>query len=121
MLCHAVLCSGMLCIAMLCIAMLYWIWSCCAVLCQAVLCCNGLLVVMLKISAYRSTVQTQTKTCLQDKMLSTAVADHVLWPLAKAFNAKLVPKIHQHLVKIRCCAVHAVLVKAARHWIWCCL
>ncbi len=33
--------------------------------------------------------------CLQDKMLSMAVANHVLWPLAKFVNAKLVPKQHQ--------------------------
>ena len=33
--------------------------------------------------------------CLQDKMLSMAVANHVLWPLAKFVNAKLVPKKHQ--------------------------
>ncbi|KAL3135967.1 hypothetical protein ABBQ32_007009 [Trebouxia sp. C0010 RCD-2024] len=32
---------------------------------------------------------------LQDKMLSMAVANHVLWPLAKFVNAKLVPKQHQ--------------------------
>lgn len=31
----------------------------------------------------------------QDKMLSMAVANHVLWPLAKFVNAKLVPKEHQ--------------------------
>ena len=28
-------------------------------------------------------------------MLSMAVANHVLWPLAKFVNAKLVPKQHQ--------------------------
>jgi len=33
--------------------------------------------------------------CLQDKLLSMAVANHVLWPLAKFVNAKLVPKQHQ--------------------------
>lgn len=33
--------------------------------------------------------------CVQDKMLSMAVANHVLWPLAKFVNAKLVPKQHQ--------------------------
>ena len=32
---------------------------------------------------------------VQDKMLSMAVANHVLWPLAKFVNAKLVPKKHQ--------------------------
>ncbi len=32
---------------------------------------------------------------LQDKLLSMAVANHVLWPLAKFVNAKLVPKQHQ--------------------------
>ncbi|KAL0022613.1 hypothetical protein WJX77_010031 [Trebouxia sp. C0004] len=31
----------------------------------------------------------------QDKMLSMAVANHVLWPLAKFVNANLVPKQHQ--------------------------
>ncbi|DBA65533.1 TPA: hypothetical protein ACH3X2_003143 [Trebouxia sp. C0005] len=31
----------------------------------------------------------------QDKLLSMAVANHVLWPLAKFVNAKLVPKQHQ--------------------------
>ncbi len=33
--------------------------------------------------------------CVQDKLLSMAVANHVLWPLAKFVNAKLVPKQHQ--------------------------
>lgn len=36
-----------------------------------------------------------TALCVQDKMLSMAVANHVLWPLAKFVNAKLVPKQHQ--------------------------
>lgn len=33
--------------------------------------------------------------CVQDKMLSMAVANHILWPLAQFVNAKLVPKRHQ--------------------------
>ena len=37
----------------------------------------------------------QTSSGVQDKLLSMAVANHVLWPLAKFVNAKLVPKKHQ--------------------------
>lgn len=42
-----------------------------------------------------STFELLYGACVQDKMLSMAVANHVLWPLAKFVNAKLVPKQHQ--------------------------
>lgn len=47
--------------------------------------------------------------CLQDKMLSMAVANHVLWPLAKFINAQWVPKQHQpvanKLVQVSPCSL----------------
>ncbi len=51
--------------------------------------------VMLFLSISGFTFLNQACVCLQDKMLSMAVANHVLWPLAKFVNAKLVPKQHQ--------------------------
>ena len=46
-------------------------------------------------------------------MLSMAVANHVLWPLAKFVNAKLVPKKHQpvanKIVQVRHCICHDAL------------
>ena len=67
--------------------------------CHALLYCSGVLVSLLQCwcasqhTGRRCTAET--KTCAQDKMLSMAVANHVLWPLAKFVNAKLVPKKHQ--------------------------
>ena len=46
-------------------------------------------------SASASASVSEAFGCLQDKLLSMAVANHVLWPLAKFVNAKLVPKQHQ--------------------------
>ncbi len=45
---------------------------------------------------------------LQDKLLSMAVANHVLWPLAKFVNAKLVPKQHQPVANKVVQVSHAV-------------
>ena len=51
-------------------------------------------------------------------MLSMAVANHVLWPLAKFVNAKLVPKQHQpvanKVVQVHSSSIHSLLSKLAR-------
>ena len=57
---------------------------------------------------------------VQDKMLSMAVANHILWPLAKFVNAKWVPKQHQpvanKLVQVSF-ALHFGLFDAPSAWL----
>ena len=50
-------------------------------------------------------------------MLSMAVANHVLWPLAKFVNAKLVPKQHQpvanKVVQVHSFSIHLAIATIA--------